>query len=1050
MTGAVIEITIFTKGAGLGVLTKRIKLGSDGKPETDNSECKMSSGKARRARISDLDGLAAVIENLKKIEAIAIGRMRPKIGDKVIGDEVDIVVKDVEAAANRDAVGCAKAIARSKINFVFEPGLPAPCLLDHDAKTMPPSVAETFAAAGGFWPALVGACPGLASAARLTRSSTSAGLSRSDTGETFPSSGGLHVYLLIKDGSDIERFLDDLEARCWLAGLGWITFSAAGSYLVRSIIDVAVGRPERLCFEAPAIIEAPLAQDPVARRPVVTPGVTIDSYAACPPLTTVERAEVRRLQENAKRALADERNRILVARAGKIANQRGITIDAARRIVDDQCNGLLISDHVLEFDDPDIIRPTTVGDLLDDPTKYEGQTLADPNEGIAYGPCKAKVMIDGEGAPWIHSFAHGRTIYRLKYTAAAVKERIERATGDVLACFISLVLRADPSRLELDDLIEIVAQRTSRKSSQIKAAVKEAQREQAERRRAEARERKRAERNDRRPEMSRPRADAPLTEEMAKINAAITGAPIEQQLRRNLYGSAVKLRCQPVPNTHAFSIDDKEEAPDQWTIAILREYGLTEEIERFINYVDGGGEPVRPPMPLVQAYMNRDDQALHILAAISTQPIVLADGVVLGRENGFDRTRGIQFIVPESIVALVPQREDCTPEAVEKAMRFVTDEWLCDVEADYAVKCVIIAAALTVIERSLLPDRPVFFVTAGRRGSGKTTTIIMLIKALSGAWPAASAWSPKEDERRKAILSQFMLGVPYILWDNIPRGFQVSCPHVERSCSISLYADRKLGVSEIVATAATSIHFFTGNNIAPRGDMSSRSLMIRLKTDRPDPENRKFKHPHPVAWTDANRGEIFQALYTIMLGNPILSEPRDAAMKTRFKMWYRLIGSAVENAAKQTGNAIDFEKLFAEQDEDDEDDASLASVLVEIAGWAKNLAANIGATNGKALFKANDLCVNLNSTTTTTWDDPLRDAARTFFYPTFKADDRVSPVSLGRRLMKHVDEPVRGGEGTLILRKEKGDGSANAPLVYWVETIATAQDGDGREKGDGG
>ena len=33
-----------------------------------------------------------------------------------------------------------------------------------------------------------------------------------------------------------------------------------------------------------------------------------------------------------------------------------------------------------------------------------------------------------------------------------------------------------------------------------------------------------------------------------------------------------------------------------------------------------------------------------------------------------------------------------------------------------AGKCTIIAAALTVIERSLLPDRPAFFVTAGRRG----------------------------------------------------------------------------------------------------------------------------------------------------------------------------------------------------------------------------------------------------------------------------------------------------------------------------------------------
>jgi hypothetical protein len=39
---------------------------------------------------------------------------------------------------------------------------------------------------------------------------------------------------------------------------------------------------------------------------------------------------------------------------------------------------------------------------------------------------------------------------------------------------------------------------------------------------------------------------------------------------------------------------------------------------------------------------------------------------------------------------------------------------------------------------------------------------------------------------------------------------------------------RKLGVSEMVATAASTIHFFTGNNIGPRGDLASRSLVIQL------------------------------------------------------------------------------------------------------------------------------------------------------------------------------------------------------------------------------
>jgi hypothetical protein len=36
-------------------------------------------------------------------------------------------------------------------------------------------------------------------------------------------------------------------------------------------------------------------------------------------------------------------------------------------------------------------------------------------------------------------------------------------------------------------------------------------------------------------------------------------------------------------------------------------------------------------------------------------------------------------------------------------------------------------------------------------------------------------------ERRKALLAYFMYGVPYILWDNIARAMQLSCPHIEKS-----------------------------------------------------------------------------------------------------------------------------------------------------------------------------------------------------------------------------------------------------------------------------
>jgi hypothetical protein len=184
-------------------------------------------------------------------------------------------------------------------------------------------------------------------------------------------------------------------------------------------------------------------------------------------------------------------------------------------------------------------------------------------------------------------------------------------------------------------------------------------------------------------------------------------------------------------------------------------------------------------MEFVRHYTTRHDSPLPTVVAIATLPIVLADGGILGEERGLDEERGISFVIPPEVMSLLPKGE-VTDEAVAREMKYLTDEWLCDVATDYAGKCTIIAAALTIIQRSLLDSRPTFFVTAGRRGSGKTTVLTMLIKAVTGIWPAAAAWSSNEEERRKALLSYFLSGVSYILWDNIPRGTQISCPHIER------------------------------------------------------------------------------------------------------------------------------------------------------------------------------------------------------------------------------------------------------------------------------
>ena len=215
MTANQIELTVFTKDGG--PLTKTIRLGDDGKPISDSTKCKMAKGSARREFVDRVEGLAALIAGLASNQAIALGALRPDLGDRV-----GVTTKDKLNGEHVDL------IARTANDIIYQKNKACFGLFDLDQKGMPPEVRERIKAVG-YWKVLVEVLPELSCAARVIRTSTSAGLRRTDTGEVFTGSGGLHAYIIIKDGTDAERLLKTLQDRCWLAGLGWIWVSDLGT-----------------------------------------------------------------------------------------------------------------------------------------------------------------------------------------------------------------------------------------------------------------------------------------------------------------------------------------------------------------------------------------------------------------------------------------------------------------------------------------------------------------------------------------------------------------------------------------------------------------------------------------------------------------------------------------------------------------------------------------------------------------------------------------------------------------------------------------------------
>ncbi len=1011
-------VTVFSKHGG--PLTKRISLAASGGIVADGAACVMTSGRARVEGAPTAEALAAIIAGLDSTQAIGLGTLAE-------GTEAEIVTK---SRINGHATP--GVIARTANSIVFRPDAPAWALLDYDTKGVPPGVRQKIDDLGGFEAALAMILPGLGEAARVRRSSTSAGLARADTGAEIPGSSGLHLYILVRDGGDIPRFLKTLHARAWLAGFGWLMAGAGGQSLERSIIDRMVGAPERLVFEGAPVLVPPIVQSAAARRPIATEGDALDTREAMPPLTIAETSRLAELIEAERHRIAADlaasRTHFIERHATEIVKRTGATPMAARRAAERQAEGILLPDIALPFDNPDLAG-ATVAAVLAEPQRFAGETLADPLEGPAYGHGCAKIMLRPDGTPWIHSFAHGRTVYELRYDAASVRKAIEAAPrADAIDIFVRLALAGDLRSDEIEELTALASRISGAGVRAIGKRLTEAEGEHNTRQRAAETSRRAAERDDPRPAIEAPLPDAEWLPTMATLNDVLGKSGALEPPMRDSDGHLAIIAERSVASLHlltsggtngdATPAEELQAAPPVPLITRLDDAQAAELIERHIEHytvtTKGDRRPVHLAQPFVRHFLRRTDGALPRVNAVLTLPIVTARGRLLSG-RGLDRELGIVFRIPEPLMKALAGLDAITPTQTANAMRFLTDEWLGDVACDYAGKCVIIAAALSVIERALFPERPGFFIVAGKRGSGKTTVANMISAAVLGTRAAAAAWSSDPEERRKTLLAMFAEGAPSVVWDNIPLGSTIRCPSIEKALTSETYTDRVLGVSERRTVSAATIQLFTGNNISAAGDLASRCLNARLIADRPDPENRPFRHPDPVAWTLAHRPRILRALYIVLLANRRFQEAKPAPAATRFKLWWHLIGAPIEQAAAEHADhvgclamdalpgcppaKVSFASLFAAGESDEEQSAGLATVLdVCRTEWPSGFsAADVASFCSRAdvageAFKA-----------------ALEQAAG-------KAIKLITPTVLAWRLKAVADCPVTVGGSVLALR----------------------------------
>jgi hypothetical protein len=902
------------------------------------------AGRMKRVRM-DLAGLAKLLDHMPAEQALVAAPMAADLPD-----EAPFCAKrwlDEQRLA-------AGVVSRSKAYLAYREGEPALTYLDHDPKDLTPEVVARIEEIGGYDAALALLDPALAEMGYTHRPSTSAGIYDEETGERLPD--GSHRFCVAMDGTDVRRYFKTLLERGWLHGLSYYALSKSGAFLERCIIDISVAGGERLIFESDPIVEPPLKQPSRVTR--VRPGGMLDTNALAD-LSPAEAARVKQIKAAARKALSKEEEKaqetFVTERAERIVeHDPTVSRDRARHTAARQREHVLLPSAILHFDNPKL-GTRSVAEVMVEPLRYVGEPLADPNEGVEYGRTTAIVYRDARGMPWVFSFAHGRTIYRIRADADYIKAAMKSVEKENLKkWFVPLVADAEMDNTDQKALVQDVSEILGGGKVRELTADLKAERERLNEEAAEAR-RERVAESIQRPQLRLPLADEAVSETLIAIDDILSNIDAPEPPMRDVNGAPTDVvERRPIGDLHALTsagANAEEEAsarmepPPQLLLTAQDVYSGGLALERhmaFIKKTQDGAYEARLHDHLVRHYLKYRDSKMPVVSGVQGLPLVLPNGELLS-QNGLHRRYGLVMRCDPALLRLMPQREDCDDDAVREAMSLLLDDWFCDVPAAHADKCALIAYGLSVIERLLFPARPVFTVTAPQRAVGKTTVLLMITMALLGATPPASAWADNEEERKKALFAYMLQGLQTIVWDNIKNGGKLASDTMNVLCTSTTYSDRVLGVSEFRVAPAYTIHCFTGNNVEPCGDLASRTLEARLAVGRVDPQNRRVKRRDPVAWTFQNRARILKALYVVLLGNPRLSEPWDATPSaeadepksgvkdTRFKVWHRIVGAAVEHGSElycgETQTPVSFAALFDTTDAENSDHLDAMKII---------------------------------------------------------------------------------------------------------------------------
>jgi hypothetical protein len=317
---------------------------------------------------------------------------------------------------------------------------------------------------------------------------------------------------------------------------------------------------------------------------------------------------------------------------------------------------------------------------------------------------------------------------------------------------------------------------------------------------------------------------------------------------------------------------------------------------------------VKPPTDVVRDVLATPEPPLPTLRRLVEAPVFAPDGT-LQTEPGY-HAASCTYYQPRPGFTLKSVPSSPSADDVSKARRLFVEDVLRDfpfvADADRAHA---VALWLLPFARDLIRGpTPMHVIEAPIEGSGKGLLADVCLSPANGHRFGTLAAGRDDPEWRKCVTSALREGHSVLWIDNIVR--PVDSPTLAAALTALVWEDRILGESKTVRIPVRCTWVMTGNNPILSGEMTRRSVRIRIdpRTDRPWLRE-DFQHADLRAFVREKRADLVWAALTLIRAWLANGKPTtDVAPLGSYEDWTRVIGGilAVAGVPGFLGNIGEF------------------------------------------------------------------------------------------------------------------------------------------------